>query len=73
MKKTILLKINKALSPYYAIDTQVFTPVDASGVVIDPFLRRRLKDSEIDNCITIVKSAKKISSPKTNQSEKVGT
>ena len=29
-------------------------------IIIDPFWRARLKDSEIDNCVSIVKSKSKV-------------
>ncbi len=39
----------------YPIGTELEIASDKSGMPISKFWRRRLKDSEVDNCITVVK------------------
>lgn len=49
------LKINNV--PGYSGIVTVKT--DASGVPLDRFWRRRLEDAAVDNCVEVVKPAKK--------------
>lgn len=48
------LKLNTDLGGHKA--GQTITVIDRDGVPIDIFWRNRLKDSERDNCVTMVKS-----------------
>lgn len=41
----------------------IITIEDRNGVPIDPFWKRRLKDSAIDGCITVLDQKKKAEAP----------
>lgn len=51
------LKLNMAMAGYEAGRT-VTVQTDASGVPLDKFWRRRLKDAAIDNCVEEIKPSK---------------
>ena len=59
----ITLKFNRDCGPY-SEGQIVKDAATEKGLPTDSFLRRRLKDAEIDNCVEIVK-------PKKSKSEKV--
>ena len=48
------IKLNISMKGY--AKGQEITIKDINGVPTDPFWRRRLEDSEIDNCIEIVQT-----------------
>lgn len=49
----ITLKINTAMNGYKKGST-ISLQTDDNGNILDSFWARRLKDSEIDNCVSIV-------------------
>lgn len=53
----IKLKLNMAMAGYEAGRT-VTVQTDASGVPLEKFWRRRLKDATIDNCVEVIKPSK---------------
>lgn len=55
--KTITLKIEKPLLDKAVGDT-ITLDCDRDGVIIDRYWRRRLQDSELDKCVTILKQKK---------------
>lgn len=56
--KTIKLKINIPMQGY-AAGREISIEADRSGVPLDKFWRRRLKDAEIDDCVCVVKNRPK--------------
>ena len=52
--RRIQIKINKPLLDY-PLGFIVKVRVDAKGVPFDRFWRDRLRDAEVDNCVSIVK------------------
>ena len=48
--RTIQIKVNKSLGHYKAGEI-VSLAVDKDGLPLDRFMRARLQDAEIDNCI----------------------
>ena len=54
--KKITLKIEKPLLGK-AVGEQVSLDVDRDGIIIDRYWRRRLQDSELDKCVSIVKKS----------------
>jgi len=58
------IKINKNLRGFAPGQTTMIE-VDDNGVPIDPFWRKRLKDSNFDNCIEIVNDEQKEKPKKT--------
>ena len=62
--QSIKIKVNKDIG-YYNAGAEITIPTDVNGTPTDPFFRRLLKDSEIDNCIEIIRSASKVSTKKT--------
>lgn len=58
-----MLKLNTALRGHDAGST-VRVKVDNGGIPLDPYWRRRLNDSKVDECVEFVdnkKKAKKVS------------
>lgn len=55
--KIVKLKINIAMYGY-AIGQEVSVETDSKGTPFDKYWRRRLKDSEIDNCLEVMKPSK---------------
>ncbi len=55
--KTIQVKINKDIGAY-KVGEVVFLATDKHGLPLDRFMRARLKDAEIDNCIERVTEQK---------------
>ena len=55
----IQIKINKAL-PGFRIGQSLTIEVDDNGLPLIKFWRDRLKDSEIDGCIEVVKQKKAV-------------
>lgn len=53
MNRKIKIKINAPLRGYVA-ETKINIKVDKNGVPLDRYWRDRLKDSKIDNCISIM-------------------
>ena len=53
----IKLKLNQAMQGFEA-GRVVPVQADEQGVPLEKFWRRRLKDSQIDNCVEIVKTPK---------------
>lgn len=51
------LKLNKPMAGYEAGRT-VTVQADPSGVPLDRFWRRRIKDAKIDNCLEVIKPSK---------------
>lgn len=51
--KTAKLLINFSFGEHKK-DTEISVDMK-DGVIIDPFWRARLRDSEIDNCVSIIK------------------
>ena len=70
--KTIKIKILKQMHRYPK-DTIVTTEVDRDGIVLDQFLRRRLKDAEIDQCVEVVQESKEPKQPKVEKSRESKT
>ena len=58
------IKLNTAMKGY--AKGQEITIGDENGIPLDPFWRRRLKDSEIDNSIEIVQTKPKSETKKRN-------
>lgn len=56
------LKLNADLRGFKS--GQTITVKDTGGIPLDPFWRARLKDSERDNCVSVVKSTRKSTSTK---------
>lgn len=56
-KKTIQLKLNTDLGGKKE-GTILTLEIDENKVIVDRYWRRRLKDSEIDHCVEIVKIKK---------------
>ncbi len=52
------IEIVKPMGRYPIAGNIISTEVDSYGVILDRFLRRRLKDSEIDGCLRIVTGKK---------------
>jgi hypothetical protein len=52
--KKIKLKLNVDLAGKKA-GAIVTVEIDRDKVIVDPYWRRRFKDSDIDNCVEIVK------------------
>ena len=55
--KTIRLKLNSPMAGFEA-RREVTIQTDRSGVPLEKFWRRRLKDAETDNCVEVVKASK---------------
>lgn len=55
--KTIRLKLNSPMAGFKE-GQEVTIQTDRSGVPLEKFWRRRLKDAETDNCIEVVKASK---------------
>lgn len=53
MTNLITLKINKDFATYKK-DTLIELDADVDGTPIDSYWQRRLQDSKIDNCVSIV-------------------
>ena len=51
------LKLNQPMKGYDA-GREVAVQTDASGVPLEKFWRRRLRDAKIDNCVEVVKASK---------------
>lgn len=51
------LKLNKPMRGYEA-GREVTIQTDRSGVPLEKFWRRRLKDAKTDNCVEVVKPSK---------------
>ena len=51
------LKLNKPMMGYDA-GRKITIQTDASGVPLEKFWRRRLKDAKIDNCVEEIKLSK---------------
>lgn len=51
------IKLNHSMAGYEAGRT-VTILTDASGVPLDKFWRRRIKDAQIDNCLEVIKPSK---------------
>jgi hypothetical protein len=65
----IKIKINKPLKNY-KVDTVITVKAGKDHLPIDPYWRNRLKDAEIDNCISIVKKSVQNESKKTKIQDK---
>jgi len=52
------LKLNQPMAGYEAGRT-VTVQTDASGVPLEKFWRRRLRDAKIDNCVEVVKASRR--------------
>jgi len=52
------LKLNQPMAGYEAGRT-VTVQTDASGVPLEKFWRRRLRDAKIDNCVEVIKSSRR--------------
>ena len=50
---TIQIEILTPMRRYPVVGSVITTEVDRAGVIKDDFLRRRLRDSERDNCVRI--------------------
>jgi hypothetical protein len=69
----IQIKINKPLKNYKA-NTVISIAAGKNKLPIEPYWRNRLKDAEIDNCISIVKKTtqdevKKLKMPEKQESK----
>ena len=53
----IKLKLNQPMAGYEAGHT-VTVQTDDSGVPLEKFWRRRIRDAKIDNCVEVVKASK---------------
>lgn len=51
------LKLNQPMKGYES-GREVTVKTDASGIPLEKFWRRRLKDAAIDNCVEVVKASK---------------
>ena len=69
MSNTVDIKINKPTKRYPVEGQIVTTAVDKYGVIKNQFLRRRVKDSAIDDCVEIVKAAKPAAKKPTKPTE----
>ena len=61
--KNIKLKINFDFGKYKK-DRVIRTTTDDNGIILDRYWRQRLKDSEIDGCISVVKEKREVKSNK---------
>jgi len=52
----VKIKVNKDLFGFKKGET--FTIEDDKGIPLDSYWRKRLKDSEFDNCITVIEERK---------------
>lgn len=59
-KQTKELRLNANLRGKRKDDI-VTVQVDAEGIPLDPYWRRRIEDASIDNCVEFVKKPKKAS------------
>jgi len=51
------VKLNQPMQGYET-GREVTIECDRSGVPLEKFWRRRLKDAKIDNCVEVIKSSK---------------
>ena len=51
------IKLNTPMKGYEA-GREVTIECDSSGVPLEKFWRRRLRDAKIDNCVEVIKSSK---------------
>lgn len=59
------IKINNL--PGYAAGSVIDIETDASGIPLDKFWRKRLKDAKIDQCIEVFKPSKKLKTEEGNK------
>lgn len=60
MPKKVSYTVNKAM-PGFKAGSVVTVEVDANGVPVDQFWRRRVRDAKIDNCISLKEEGKQSS------------
>ena len=62
------LKLNQSMAGYEA-GREVTIQTDRSGVPLEKFWRRRLKDAETDNCVEVIKAKAPKKSKDENQAK----
>lgn len=65
MKNKLKISIDKSFMQY--TKGSIITVNANKGIPVDKFWRDRLKDSEIDGCVSVVKKTRKPSVKKSNQ------
>ncbi len=64
--RKVKLKVNVDIGDKKAGDVLILD-ADKNGIILDPFWRRRLSDSSIDGCVSLVGESKK---PKEKETQK---